>query len=158
MNWNDIFDYRDGNLYWKIKPAKCTRIGAKAGCVTTKGYIQIKYDDKTYSAHRIIWEMHYGPIPDGMQIDHIWHDRKDNRIDNLRLVSNAENGRNQSKFTNNTSGVTGVFWYAKNKKWGARIKVDGKTIFLGLYRDIADAAVARKEAEILYNFHTNHGK
>ena len=155
-NWNDIFFYRDGKLYWKMR-GRGIRFGKEAGSVNTSGYIVVMFNGKYYKAHRIIWEMHYGPIPEGMEVDHIWHNRKDNRIENLRLVTRIDNSRNKSRNKNNTSGVTGVNWNNQRSKWESSIKVNGNSVFLGLYSSFDDAVKARKEAERKYDFHPNHG-
>lgn len=52
--------------------------------------------------------MLFGKIPNGCQIDHINGDRSDNRPDNLRIVTHAENGRNQCLRKTNTTGKMGV--------------------------------------------------
>lgn len=96
-----------------------------------------------------------------MQVDHINHDRTDNRIENLRLVNANENCKNQKASTRNKSGVVGVSWKSQKNKWHAQIMVDGKQIHLGFYDDIndaKDAKDARKVAERKYGFHENHGK
>lgn len=157
MNWNDVFQYNDGNLLWKEK-RRGSKIGAVAGSFANNGYIQVMYDYKQNLAHRIVWQMFNGPIPEGMQIDHINHDRSDNRIENLRLVSNLENHRNKSISKNNTSGFVGVRWHKKHQKWIANIKIKGKLIHLGLFNDIDAAIDARKAANEKYKFHKNHGE
>ncbi len=67
---------------------------------------------------RYIWEEVYGLIPEGMEIDHINRNRRDNRLENLRLVSRSQNNFNKGKYRNNTSGYKGVTlnccrWYVK---------------------------------------------
>ena len=57
----------------------------------------------------------------------------------------------------NTSGVTGVCFSKKGNKWFARIRLDGKSKHLGSFADKQDAIEARKDAEIKYGFHPNHG-
>ena len=157
INWCDYFSYEDGKLYWKASRGRI-RAGSEAGSADQQGYIVVRLNGKDYKAHRIIWEMHYGPIPEGMEVDHIWHNRKDNRIENLRLVTRTGNGRNQSKFATNTSGVTGVNWNSQAGKWRAEIYVGGKHISLGLFTIFNDAVLARKSAEAKYGFHKNHGE
>jgi hypothetical protein len=83
--------------------------------------------------HRIVWEMHYGPIPDGMQIDHINGEPWDNRISNLRLATHSQNSRNARKRVDNTSGLKGASWDARNKKWSANICVDSRPKHLGYF-------------------------
>lgn len=157
MNWNDAFEYKDGCLYWR-ESGKGRKADRSFGCVCKKwGYVIGRFNQKTIRAHRVIWEIFNGEIPEGMQIDHINHIRHDNRVENLRLVSNQENCKNISMQKNNTSGVTGVCWSKQKGKWMAKIKVDYKTINLGLYSDIEKAVEARKKAEIKYSFHKNHG-
>lgn len=111
MNWNDYFSTKEDGLHWKRIKTNSQKT-TKAGYVSNKdGYIRVMLDGKGYLAHRIIWEMHNGQIPNGMQIDHINHIRNDNRIENLRLVSNQDNQKNTKRSGNNKSGVTGVCWY-----------------------------------------------
>lgn len=88
-------------------------------------------------------------------VDHICKPPKpnlvyDNRKANLRVCTALENSINRNKQRNNTSGVIGVWFDKRNKKWTAEIIVNKKKIYLGRYIDIKDAAKARKEAEIKY--------
>jgi hypothetical protein len=86
-------------------------IGDVAGTLRTVGdkrYWKIRFKSKTYSVHRVIYEMFFGEIPEGLCIDHINGDSCDNKISNLRLVSMAVNNRNRKQFDKNTTGVTGV--------------------------------------------------
>ena len=100
-----------------------------------------------------------GIIPNGMQIDHINHIRNDNRLMNLRLVSAKVNSRNMSKKTCNTSGLTGVYYASRYvNPWRALIRVDGKRVTLGSFATKEEAKLARKNAEIKYGFHPNHGR
>jgi len=129
--------------------------GDIAGTLDKGGYVIIKVNKKAYKAHRLAWLYEYREMPSG-HIDHVNHDRTDNRIDNLRDVSQAENNKNQRMYHTNTSGVTGVtFQYGK---WKTRINVDGKRICLGSFVEFSEAVNARKNAEVLYGYHENHGK
>jgi len=108
-------------------------------------------------AHRVIWAIvSGGDAPE--EIDHINGDRSDNRLSNLRSVSQSENRKNMSTPKNNTSGVCGVSFDRRLGKWLAKITVDRKQIYIGLYVSKADAAKARKSAERQYGFHENHGR
>jgi hypothetical protein len=81
--------------------------------------------------------------PKEMCVDHINGNRSDNRRINLRLATIGQNNQNLNKIkNNNTSGVRGVHWRARNKRWEARIKVQGKEIYLGYFKDIKEAEKA----------------
>ena len=86
----------------------------------------------------------------GFDVDHISHVVEDNKKCNLRVISHAENNRNNKLSKNNTSGVTGVYYEKSIHKWNAAIMIDGKKINLGYYKDIEDAIKVRKEAEEKY--------
>lgn len=165
MNWHDFFEYEDGKLIWIYREiGRDTKrwngrySGKEAGKVNSKGYIDVKLQGKMYKAHRIIWEMHNGEIPKGMQIDHINRVRCDNRIKNLRLATNQSNQRNCNIRIDNTSGHVGVGFHKLTGKWFAHIGVDGKTLFSKLMDSIDDAILERELMSRMYKFDENHGK
>lgn len=89
--------------------------------------------------------------PDDMVVDHINHNRLDNRKCNLRIVTMKENGQNHGKLrTDNTSGVRGVSFDSKKGKWFAQVYVSGKTIKRSWLATKEDAAKAREELEAKY--------
>ena len=110
-----LFDYRDGNLYWKLKKSDKIKIGQKAGSKSTNNYYNIRIDGASYKLHRIIYIMHFGFVPE--QLDHIDGDPTNNRIENLRPCNYSENGKNRTKQKNNTSGYKGVSFHKHTKKW-----------------------------------------
>lgn len=122
--------------------------------IDDQGYRQTEIKGKKYRAGRLAWFMIHGEWPDN--IDHINGDKTDDRISNLRNVSHKENGLNQKRSSRNKSGVVGV--RLVNNKWEAGISVDGKRVWLGAYFKMEDAIKARKEAEIKYGYHKNHGR
>lgn len=127
----------------------------------TAGYYQFRLfhnnTSRKYKAHRMAWLYEHGELP--KMIDHINHIRDDNRMCNLREIQDRkENNKNKTMFKTNTSGVTGVYWQKSIKRWTAKIRVNKKLINLGAYGSKEDAIIARKNAEIKYEFHANHGK
>ena len=84
--------YRDGAIYWK-DDAGNNRKGRAGTLKKDSGYRRVRMGRNTYQyEHRVIWEMHNGPIPEDMQVDHINGIRDDNRIENLQLLTLIENG------------------------------------------------------------------
>ena len=88
-----------------------------------EGYRQIHIDGKNYYAHRLAWLYVYGTMPSQM-IDHIDGDKKNNKIENLRHVSDFENARNSAKKKGSASKYRGVCW--SHGSWVACIRVNGK--------------------------------
>lgn len=167
------YDSETGDFYWKTRPRDMfkTHRSCKAfnnrfanKKVTQKprlisnNYLQqsIYLLGKNRTASRIAWFMHYGEWPEHI-IDHINGDSTDNRIENLRDVSHKENCRNMARYSTNTTGVAGVS-LTEYGTFKARIKVDGEEIHLGNYETLEEAAAARKEAEVEYGYHENHGR
>lgn len=109
-----------------------------------------------YRAHRVAWLLTYGEWPKA-GIDHINGNPSDNRISNLRAADQALNCRNQAMNRRNTSGVTGVSFDRKMKKWIAQITVNMKTIHLGCFDDFALASAARLAAQREHGFSDRHG-
>ncbi|SRR6266403_1282493 len=85
------------------------------------------------------------------EVDHKNHDTLDNRKENLRKCTHAKNCRNRKKHQNNTSGRKGVTWQKKCEKWQARIGIDNRRIYLGVFKKLEDAAKAYDQASILYH-------
>jgi hypothetical protein len=105
---------------------------------------------KPHTVHRIEAEAHLGPIPAGMDVDHINGDRSDNSLRNLRVVSTKDNCRNKTE-TNNAHGHRGILFRDRGiKKWSARIKSDDKVVHLGSFMTIEEAIKARLDAESEY--------
>lgn len=164
------FDAEAGVLIWRVRPAEAFAklsdanawnarfAGRVAGCINVQGYCTIKIDDKMRQAHRLIWIYINGSIPAGIQIDHVNGVRSDNRLANLRMVTNAENQRNRSMPRDNTSGVMGVDWKKRDRKWRAQIVVAGRNMHLGNFDTLEAAATARAKAERDYGYHPGHGK
>jgi hypothetical protein len=137
-NVAEFFHYQDGKLFWRVSRG-AARAGDEAGCLKSDGYIHIKINGESYVAHRIIWVLHYGEIPSGLQIDHINGDRADNRIENLRLATHTENSRNQKINKDNSCGLKGVSFNKSREKYSSQIQVNGKQKFLGYFTCPEDA-------------------
>lgn len=133
----ELFEYKDGELYWKKDVGFKTKKGAKAGHLHCSGYVRVTIEQRKYLAHRIIFLMFNKEVPS--TLDHINGKKDDNRIENLRKASFQENGFNKSKYKNNTSGIKGIYWYSRDNRWIARIMVDKKDIYLGSFKKIEEA-------------------
>lgn len=88
--------------------------------------------------------------PQNRDVDHINHNKLDNRKCNLRIVFDYENMWNQKIAKNNTSGATGVYSIKNKNKWMSRIMVNGNEIYLGTFNTFEEALKVRKEAEEKY--------
>lgn len=140
----------DGLLQWKISPAHHIPAGRVASIPFKKVDRAIRVDGIAIRAHWVVFAMTHGRWPKD-QIDHINGDPSDNRPENLRECCQQQNSYNRVRpQRNNTSGVTGVGWHAGKKKWQARIRACGRTIHLGQFDDLEEAAKARREAEKKY--------
>lgn len=128
-------------------PAGTRWDNARVGTDHKGGYISvvILHSGRSFRllGHRLAWMLSNGPIPDGMQVDHINGDRKDNRLENLRLVSHTGNQQNQTRphVSNVGSGIMGAHLEKRTWKYVARIKDNGKSIHLGTFKT-AEAAHA----------------
>lgn len=136
------------------------RLGDPVGCPNHDGYVKLHMDGAYYSAHRLAWLIQTGEwllYPD-FEIDHINGKRDDNRWANLRKVTKSENQRNSGMRVNNTSGVHGVNWKPKytglpgEGRWVARIWNGPRHVYLGTFRTLHEANIARKAAERVLGF------
>jgi hypothetical protein len=154
---HELFDYKEGVLYWKPKILSRNRpsvkAGKKVGADNGNGYEKVRIEKKSYYIHQLVYLMQYGYIPS--MIDHIDGNRKNNSIVNLREVNSYQNICNQKIREDNTSGFKGVHFNKQKKKWQAKLWVHGKQIarlfeskdlaieFMGLFREMAHGQFAR---------------
>lgn len=110
--------------------------GYRRGCVLGKNLL----------AHRVIMAMNFGVWPEH-DVDHIDGNRANNRLDNLRTATRAENRQNVGLSKNNTSGFTGVSYSKKFGKWVAQIMVGRRSHFLGHFSSPDGAAAAYAAAK-----------
>lgn len=125
--------------------------------INRDGYHYGSCDNRTFLAHRLAWTVTHGAWPIG-KIDHINGNRRDNRLCNLRVVSDRENAMNRAVRFDNISGRIGVSWSKRDKCWKASIRIDGKPVYLGNFRNLEDAIAARSLAESGAGYHPNHGR
>lgn len=151
LRLNDLFEYRDGELYWKRKPSKYgnIKVGDKAGSTHSIGYRIVQLNGRKYKAHRIIFFMHHGYVPE--EIDHIDGDPSNNKVENLRAATHTQNMFNKKTYVNSISGVKGVSWHKAAKKWYVQIRSNQKHLFQGLFNDLELAELVAIEARNKYH-------
>jgi hypothetical protein len=173
IDFNQLLTYDPdtGYLYWKerryedfpnSKPYDVDRWNTKyAGNrafkkVMSSGYYSGKIFGRVQLAHRVIWKLHNKQWPKG-EIDHVDGNKLNNRLYNLRDVSRSKNSRNKALFLNNQSGFPGVF-KTKSGRWRVKINGGSNYVNLGMFDTFEEAVQCRKEAEIKYGYHENHGR
>jgi hypothetical protein len=93
--------------------------------------------------HRVVMN-----APKGVEVDHINGDKLDNRKCNLRFVTHTQNCVNAGLRKHNKSGYKGVSWEPRATAWRVYIRVNGKQIHLGHFKDVEDAARAYDAAAV----------
>lgn len=169
------YDPATGELTWRVRPPSMFLEGSRgreAVCkawnkkyagkpalraIGSHGYMGSRIMGVSVLAHRVAYALHSGGWPMG-EVDHVNGDRLDNRACNLRLVDSSGNKKNSCLRKDNVSGITGVNWQARDKKWAATITSGGKRLSLGYYSEIDDAIAARRSAERRLGFSDRHGK
>lgn len=141
-------EYCDGDLAWKVGRGG-VKAGATAGRIDSHGYIQVQFKGRKYLAHRLIFLMHHGYLPD--YVDHINGEKANNRIENLRECTLSQNRANSKTPQNNSSGFKGVVWHKDAGKWQAQVRTSGHYKYLGLYDDIEEAALVAQKGRERYH-------
>lgn len=139
-----LYSFIEGALYWRKRPSPKAKLNQPAGSLDKEGYFSITINGKAYRRHRLIWAYFYGD-PMHLEIDHINRTKGDDRLENLRLATRQQNSYN-TLYSVNKSGVPGVCWHKRDKKWRASIKINGKNIHLGYFSCINDAKLAYAKA------------
>jgi hypothetical protein len=148
------YDHKRGVLV-RISTGQPAGIKFSTQKPANKAYGYVKHGSKEYAVHRVVWAVVYGAWPE-TSLDHIDHDKRNNRVENLRLAGTADNQRNLSRYRTNTSGRTGVEQLVSGH-FRVRIGYKNRRICLGTY-DTFEEAVAVHEAVLgVLGFHPNHG-
>lgn len=135
------YDPETGLFRWRKTPANGVKVGDVAGYDNGQGYRKITIKGRHFRAHHLAWAMMHGEYPDGV-VDHINGIRDDNRIVNLRLATHSQNSQNRRCHQNNRAGLKGVSWRARERRWHAHIRVDGKLLHLGYFATAEEAHAA----------------
>ena len=155
------YDSETGSMTWKERDIKhfkslhdCNQwnsrfVGKECG-TPIHGHKRMRIYGQPIYIHRAAFACFYGYWPK-MEIDHINHDRSDNRISNLR--DSSENAKNRSKQSNNESGYTGVYWNKNRQKWHARV---GRK-HIGYFKDLELAGFVAELTRDKLGYHPNHG-
>lgn len=144
----DTFEYREGKLYWKVKPSNQIAVGAQAGCINSHGYAVVRLGGVLYRVHRIVFLMHNGYLP--TYIDHIDGNRLNNEISNLREATASQNACNKPLQSNSKSGIKGVTWKPKLKHWCVEIQANKIRHYCGIFKDLELAELVAVEARDKY--------
>lgn len=143
-----LFEYRaDGFLVFKVDPRRknCLTskvIGKRVGGDDGHGYLSCLLLGQKFKVHQIVWLLHHGVFPKS-PIDHANRNRKDNRIENLRLASDLENQQNLISATKPSAGT----WMSpRSGRYAARLTYNGVKSYLG-YFDTREEANAAYRAE-----------
>lgn len=139
----------DGRLFWR-SPRQGRTVGKEVGCLNRAGYRVFGMDGAFLQSHRVVFAMMHGRWPEH-EVDHINGIKNDNRPENLREATRAQNGMNVGMSPGNTSGYKGVSWDKNLNKWRAEIYVLGKRIHLGRHNDIDLAGLIYEEAARIYH-------
>lgn len=134
------YDPTTGIFTWARKRTNRIKKGAVAGSMQG-GYVTIYIDGHHYLAHRLAWFYYFGEWPSKF-IDHANTIKTDNRIDNLREATHAENQWNISLLPRNKSGFKGVSWYKKHGRWKASYCKNNKPQHIGYYDTPEEASAA----------------
>jgi hypothetical protein len=160
------YEPETGLLFWLFRPRELfpddrswkiwnTRFARKPALNSpSNGYLVGAINYVTVRAHRVAWAISHGVWPE--IIDHINGDGTDNRLVNLRDVSQSENMTNLPRKSNNTSGALGVYRFGN--RWAAEIKAKGEKHWLGYHNTYEEAVSARRHAATRLGFHENHDR
>lgn len=171
----EALDYcpKSGKLYWKAsRPSShfsrhstyllyLTRFAGNEAGGIRKGrkteYKSVFICNSHYKAHRLAYALVKQCWPDG-DIDHLDGNGLNNRISNLRVVSNTENAKNTRAHENNVSGITGVHWDVRKKRWIAQGNIGGKRTQIASSKNKDEVIKARQLFEEEHGYSARHGE
>lgn len=145
------FEYKEGELFWKIRPANKIQIGDKAGSLnksSKRQFFRVTIDRKSHPISRVVFLWHHGYLP--VQIDHKDRNSLNDKIENLRAATPSQNGANKKKAENKSSKYTGVN-ISDGKFWKASITYNNHKEYLGQFETQIEAAFAYNEAAKIHH-------
>lgn len=153
------YDPDTGILTWK--PREDVRwnkryAGRQAFSCVSRGYHTGTIFGVHYKAARVIWKLVHGSDPE--VLDHIDGDKTNNRLSNLRNVTQSDNTKNRANYKNNTSGYPGVSWVVRLQKWQVTSGGSKNRKYHGVYADLEEAIQVKQQMEKDYGYHPNHGR
>lgn len=169
---HELFEYRDGELYWKERPESdfatkrawsawhTKNAGKMVGCICNSVYNNsykiIRFQRKNIRMHRVIFAMHHGYYPP--MIDHIDGNGLNNKIENLRECDPRSNTHNTKIRSDNTSGYKNIVWRRTDNKWRVEIMKKGKRYHKDFEKDELGEAVkyAKELREKLHGDFARH--
>ena len=141
----ELFDYQDGQFINR----KTNAVKALVPITKHHRYCRVVIDGKAYTFHRMVFFYHKGYLP--KIIDHIDNDRTNNRIENLREVTQQQNCLNRVAHKNNQSGYKNVHWDKAMNKWSVQININRKRRVFGYFDDLELAGLVAVEARDKYH-------
>lgn len=152
---NLLFEFKDGVLYNKPDRPYPAKAGQPVGYEIV-GYQFVEVKRQKYAVHRIAFYMQHGWVPD--EIDHINGNGMDNRIQNLRPATTAQNAQNRSLLITNTTGYKGVRTHKRSNRFQAQMKINGKQRHLGTFdtKELA-AEFLDLARDMVHGVYANHG-
>jgi hypothetical protein len=133
-------EYRDGHFYKLSNGTMVTETPIKG----IQRYVRVNICGVPHRLHRLVFLYHKGYLP--KIIDHIDNDRANNRIENLREVTQQQNCLNRVAHKNNKSGYKNVHWHSAMNKWTVQISIDRKRRVFGYFDDVELAGLVAEEA------------
>jgi hypothetical protein len=130
-----LFEYRDGELFHRVSRGT-KKAGSKAGTLKPDSRIHVCVDKKLYLLHRVIFAMHNGFWPE--MVDHIDGNWSNNKIENLRAATHAQNAWNAKSRKDNVVGIKNIT-YRKDGMYHIRIQANKTRVYLGAYQNVGDA-------------------
>ena len=152
------YDPLTGDMWWIKSNSIRVKVGSPVSGKSVRGYKRAQINHIRYKAHDLAWLYMTGSFPENI-IDHKDCNPENLQWDNLREATQQQNCANRSMSKNNTSGAKGVTWNKKERRWYARVGVEGKRVTVGTFEDFFSAAASvRKFREKAHGAFANHGE
>ncbi len=145
------YDPVTGIVRWAVSRAARIKVGDEAATKHDSGYKRVMVNNRNLYVHRIAWAITHGEFPE--QIDHINGIRSDNRLVNLRGVTNLENCHNKCVQRQTNAGVPNVYFDKRYGTYKASVSANKSFYHLGCFKTLEEATKAVAEGRMKYQSH-----